>query len=422
MEKVNAEVHWIAHSGDAMFATFLRTAKLWFLSAVTERRFSFGTSRRANQWLRSKCIITFVTNYIERIAGEWRQRAPELAQWTMTHLVNRTDVWGRYLAKKHRTTKDGIQNNAITAPFRDERGKVFLNDSSLQKHFKTRNVGGVLGVHSSGSDGTARWIAIDIDLHDEEELSVTAEGNFVAAKGWFDQLQEMGLDPLLFDSNGRGGFHLVIVFAEPMDARNVRRFGDEFVSDFDKRGLDGPPEMFPGKFRYGHYGSWLRLPGRHHTHPHYTCVWNDEPWSDDKWLEGDEAVDRILRTRPASVELLKSLGIERRRKTICLDFDGVIHSYSSGWKGETVIPDPPIHRSREAIAKLRESFRIVVHSARCCSEEGCEAIRQWLHKHNIEVDEVCMFKPPATVYLDDRAVPFTGNWEQAISDINAFRR
>lgn len=31
-----------------------------------------------------------------------------------------------------------------------------------------------------------------------------------------------------------------------------------------------------------------------------------------------------------------------RKPILCLDFDGVIHSYSSGWKGADVIPDPPV--------------------------------------------------------------------------------
>jgi integrase len=35
-------------------------------------------------------------NHLDQIAGEWRERAAQLAKWTMSHLVNRTDVWGRY--------------------------------------------------------------------------------------------------------------------------------------------------------------------------------------------------------------------------------------------------------------------------------------------------------------------------------------
>ncbi len=200
--------------------------------------------------------------FLERISDEWRDRSAELAAWTMRCLVNRTDVWGRYVAKKYR---EKSANHAVTAPFRDERGKVFLNESSLEKHYRTQLVSGVLGLHSTSSDLSSRWLAIDVDLHDEDELSVTAEGNFVAARHWHRVLSEQGFDPLLMDSNGRGGFHLLVVFAAPMCTHSVHRFGQSLINDYALRGLDDPPELFPGKPQWHHYGDWLRLPGRHHT-------------------------------------------------------------------------------------------------------------------------------------------------------------
>lgn len=39
------------------------------------------------------------------------------------------------------------------------------------------------------------------------------------------------------------------------------------------------------------------------------------------------------------------------KQTVVFDFDGVIHSYTSGWKGATVIPDPPVPGIKEAIKK-----------------------------------------------------------------------
>lgn len=364
-----------------------------------------------------------VSEYLQQIANDWRSRAKELAAWTMAHLVNRTDVWGRYIApKKRKIGADGRLNQAITAPFREERGKVFLQESSLEKHFKAKDGGGVLGVHSTAADFSSRWMAIDIDLHDEDDLSVTAEGNLAAALGWWTRLQEMGFDPLLMDSNGAGGFHLMVVFSSPMDRRSVNAFGVELVSDFAARGLDAAPEIFPSKGVIHHYGNWLRLPGRHHTRPHFTRVWNDEPGLDVKWLEGDDAIQRILTTQLAPAELLKRRGIEAVRKTICLDFDGVIHSYRSPWAGEDVIPNPPILGSSESIARLRKHFRVVVHSVRCASEAGRAAIQRWLDQHGIEVDEICEHKPAAHIYVDDRGVPFHGDWNQTIAAIHEFRR
>lgn len=98
-----------------------------------------------------------------------------------------------------------------------------------------------------------------------------------------------------------------------------------------------------------------------------------------------------------------------RKKTVVFDFDGVIHSYSSGWQGETVILDPPVPGIKEAIADIMEDYIVVVVSTRCATEEGKAAIEAWLHKHGIEVDKVTKEKPPAVVYIDDRAICFDGN-------------
>jgi len=361
-----------------------------------------------------------MADYLDRIAGEWHERSAELADWVLAHLVNRTDVWGRYV--KRRGEADEAGTRVVTAPFREERGKVFLDAESLRKHFKVRSGSGVLGVHSASADQTSRWFAIDIDLHDEEDLSVTREGNFSAGQAWWRVLREQGFDPLLLDSNGIGGFHLLVLFAQPMAAQSVNEFGRRLVADFLKRGLSAAPEVFPGEPCWDHYGHWLRLPGRHHARAHYTRVWNDEPWMDRPWLEGHEAIDRLLGMRPADLELAAQHGIHPARRTVCLDFDGVIHSYRSGWCGADVIPDPPIHGTREAIARLRKSYRVVVHSSRCHTLAGRNAIAHWLAKHGIEVDEICEHKPPAVMYVDDRAIPFRGDWEQVLSEIQQFRR
>jgi hypothetical protein len=270
---------------------------------------------------------------------------------------------------------------------------------------------------------TSRWLAVDIDLHDlDEESTVTAAGNLAAARAWQEKLAQQGLDSVLMDSNGAGGFHLLTVFAEPMGTISVNTFGLRLVSDFERLALDREPEVFPGKPAWDHYGDWLRLPGRHHTRPHYTRIWNDEPFAESHWLEGHEAIDRLLATRPAPPELLEKIGIVLARRTVCLDFDGVLHSYRSGWCGSEIIPDPPIHGTRESVARLRQQYRVVVLSARCHTEAGRRAVQAWLKKHDIVVDEVCEHKPPAHVYVDDRAVRFRGNWDNLLEEIREFRK
>ena len=58
-------------------------------------------------------------------------------------------------------------------------------------------------------------------------------------------------------------------------------------------------------------------------------------------------------------------------KTVVFDFDGVIHSYTSGWQGVDVIPDAPVEGIETAIKCLRHyGYEVVVVSARCREPEG----------------------------------------------------
>ena len=109
------------------------------------------------------------------------------------------------------------------------------------------------------------------------------------------------------------------------------------------------------------------------------------------------------------------------KKIVTFDFDGVIHRYDSGWQGATNIPDPPVYGIKEAIDELRNTYKIVVMSTRCFSEGGIDAIKEWLKKYEIEVDDVVAIKPPSVAYIDDRAICFDGNPKNLINKIKNFK-
>lgn len=107
------------------------------------------------------------------------------------------------------------------------------------------------------------------------------------------------------------------------------------------------------------------------------------------------------------------------KPTLCLDFDGVIHSYTSGWAAPTNIPDPPVPGALEFIEEAVKHFRVAIFSSRSGHPGGIEAMQAWLGHYMIEafIDmdvfdriEWPTAKPPAKVTLDDRAVTFKGKW------------
>lgn len=110
-------------------------------------------------------------------------------------------------------------------------------------------------------------------------------------------------------------------------------------------------------------------------------------------------------------------------KTVVFDFDGVIHSYTSGWLGETTISDPPVPGIREALKEIHGAgYEVVVVSTRCATEKGKGAIEAWLYNNGLReyIDKVCKEKLPAIDYIDDRAICFDGHPENLLKKIQSF--
>lgn len=128
--------------------------------------------------------------------------------------------------------------------------------------------------------------------------------------------------------------------------------------------------------------------------------------------EPDDDVDSSAHARSRK---MSSRGRGRRRETLCLDFDGVIHSYTSGWRGATSLPDPPVPGALEWIATMIDHYDIVIHSTRGRESGAHEAMRQYLIDHGLSPTIVKRIrfprqKPPARVYIDDRGFRFEGSF------------
>jgi hypothetical protein len=123
----------------------------------------------------------------------------------------------------------------------------------------------------------------------------------------------------------------------------------------------------------------------------------------------------------------------KNQRILVLDFDGVLHSYVSGWKGYSVIPDPPVEGAMEFIERAQDSgFTVAIYSSRSRSFWGRMAMKRWVNGHLVSRlgngfgDDAYAriswpwFKPSAFVAIDDRAITFTGNWP-SIDVLKAFK-
>jgi hypothetical protein len=113
-------------------------------------------------------------------------------------------------------------------------------------------------------------------------------------------------------------------------------------------------------------------------------------------------------------------------RAIAIDFDGVINSYKSGWKGPTETDEPVLSAAESVNGLWNRGYKLIIFSTRANTPEGITTIREYLRKHteNNELAdsiEITDRKPIADVYIDDRAIPFNGDWEETIGQIEGFK-
>jgi len=111
------------------------------------------------------------------------------------------------------------------------------------------------------------------------------------------------------------------------------------------------------------------------------------------------------------------------RRTIAVDFDGVIADYD-GYKGPGVLGNPRPDVLEVLNLLHAEGWKIIIHTTR-----GEQEVADYLREHGVPYEEfnsnsdykTLGIKPVADVYWDDRAFCYSGDARKDIESIRRFR-
>ncbi len=199
-------------------------------------------------------------------AAGWNAKAEAAADWMMSRLVVRYDVFGGYTPdNKQVTIHAPLTRDVVLAHCRGER---------------------VIGFHTTSTDNKAKAVGVDIDAHSDED---DPEANWRDALVVVRKAREFGLRAYIFDSNGVGGFHVRVFFRKPIPVEVAY-----WLCGRLREGLSSEHEVFPKQDAVTlstPFGNWMRAPGRHHKRDHWTRIY--EPGG-NAWHRGEAAADFLV--------------------------------------------------------------------------------------------------------------------------------
>lgn len=251
-------------------------------------------SARGDPMTKWPASLPTVRNFEQESEG-WRAGADDFARFFDT-LPNRRDAWGGYWPEPIRKK----YGNLRTAPTKRQRGRVFLDVNTLRRHCIGADRGDLMGLHATSPEGLSRWCGFDLDAHDDEHGNpppAERRQQVLDAAVWCAERLGERLSVLLEDSDGQGGYHVWAHFDRPVQTTDLYHWLQLLAQECEQV-VGVRPETYPKQADVPSdgFGSWLRLPGRHHTKPHWSRVCRPaEPWS-----IGLDAVRTITTRWPAS--------------------------------------------------------------------------------------------------------------------------
>jgi hypothetical protein len=115
-----------------------------------------------------------------------------------------------------------------------------------------------------------------------------------------------------------------------------------------------------------------------------------------------------------------------KKKTICIDFDGVLADYSEGYQGKDIFGDMVPNADIATGVLKKNGWTIIIYTTR----PATDALKKWLKDNNISYDYInenpdqpedskgC--KLMADIYLDDRGMSFSSWNAWTMRDIAEF--
>ena len=198
----------------------------------------------------------------------WQRHCKSLAEVAWQRFAIKRDRHGMYSA-------DGSASWSYSEVTKDDLAAHFAGEITI-------------GLGSTSIDDKCLGVAVDLDNHVDDQAT---NQNLDYAIILLNKLAEHGVYAIVEDSDGKGGIHVWVLFAEPIPARAAYRFINWITQGYEQHvdKIECFPKQPTVKTTQQKCGNYLRLPGKHHKRDHWSRFWGDS-----EWLNAEESVELLL--------------------------------------------------------------------------------------------------------------------------------